>query len=239
MDHEKISKWLRFIITSSCIGMVTFDYILMIYNHGGTKYWKVERYVFSIFCFLVVLSKLQAFFMETHFNISKWKSSSVLPATSLSLIFLVGIMIFISSLFNWLYMRKKVLNKDKAKFKMTISFKTLYTIFGVQFLANGIIQTLIFLKGKILIFGNIINIIYHQERAVTTFTIHFTMWAAAHSLCLSVFSLQINKQKNTPRESSVRCLNHGSPKRKILMPKSSFWKGRQVGRLIFNLMTYM
>ena len=51
-------------------------------------------------------------------------------------------------MFNWIYLEKKAYKKDKAKFKITLSFKTLFTIFGVVFLLCGIIQSLLFLKGQ-------------------------------------------------------------------------------------------
>ena len=46
-----------------------------------------------------------------------------------------------------MYIQKKGLKKDKARFKITISFTTLYTISGVEFIIGGMIQGLIYLKG--------------------------------------------------------------------------------------------
>ena len=100
-------------------------------------------------CLVVVLSKFEAFFMDKQFNLSQWKTtSSFLPAFGISLGLILGLLIFISSIFNWIYFEKKSYKKDKAKFKITLSFKTLYTIFGVVFLLCGINQSLLFLKGE-------------------------------------------------------------------------------------------
>ena len=98
--------------------------------------------------FAVVLSKFEAFFMDQHFNLRRWKKSTFLPALSISLLLIIGLLIFLSSIVNRIYLKKKAYKKNKAKFKITVSFKTLYTIFGVVFLLCGTIQSLIFLKGE-------------------------------------------------------------------------------------------
>ena len=102
----------------------------------------------SLNFFGVVLSKFEAFFMDQHFNLRRWKKSTFLPALSISLLLIIGLLIFLSSIFNRIYLKKKAYKKNKAKFTITVSFKTLYTIFGVVFLLCGIIQSLIFLKGE-------------------------------------------------------------------------------------------
>ena len=86
--------------------------------------------------------------MDKNFNLSQWKTTSFLPAFGISLILILGLLIFISSLFNRIYLEKKAYKKDKTKFKITLSFKTLYTIFGLVFLLCGINQSLLFLKGE-------------------------------------------------------------------------------------------
>ena len=74
---------------------------------------------------------------------------SVLPATSISLKFIASFLIFISSSFNAVFFWNKESRKNKPKFKMTISFKTLYAIFALQLFVGGSIQTAIFLNGKL------------------------------------------------------------------------------------------
>ena len=119
--------------------------------------------------------------MDKQFNLSQWKTtSSFLPAFGISLGLILGLLIFISSIFNWIYFEKKSYKKDKAKFKITLSFKTLYTIFGVVFLLCGINQSLLFLKGEadlkdqtVLKF-NKETLLLSKERAVMTFYILFT-----------------------------------------------------------------
>lgn len=85
--------------------------------------------------------------MDTNFNLSLWKSSSILPAFSISLILILGLIIFISSPINWMYIQTKSRKTNKGKFKITVSFKTLYTISGAEFIIGGMIQCLIFYKG--------------------------------------------------------------------------------------------
>ena len=97
---------------------------------------------------LVVLTKFEAFFMDKHFNLRQWKTSTFLPTLGISLILTLSLLIILSSTFNRIYLEKKAYKKDKTKFTITVSFKTLYTIFGVVFLLCGIIQSLIFLKGE-------------------------------------------------------------------------------------------
>ena len=77
--------------------------------------------------FAVVLSKFEAFFMDSHFDLRQWKKSTFLPALSISLLMIIGLLIFLSSLFNWIYLKKKAYKKEKAKFKRTVSFKTLWS----------------------------------------------------------------------------------------------------------------
>ena len=110
------------------------------------NFWNKYLHPFLIFC-LVVLSKIEAFFMDTKFNLSLWKSSSLLPAFSISLIVILGLTIFISSPINWMYIQKKSKKTNNGKFKITVSFKTLYTIAGAEFIIGGMIQGLIFYKG--------------------------------------------------------------------------------------------
>ena len=86
--------------------------------------------------------------MDKHFNLGQWKTSTFLPTLGISLILTLGLLIFLSSIFNRIYLEKKAYKRDKTKFTITVSFKTLYTIFGVVFLLCGIIQSLIFLKGE-------------------------------------------------------------------------------------------
>ena len=93
------------------------------------------------------MSKLEAFFMDTEFNLSQWKSSSLLPTFSICFVLILALIIFLSSQFNLLYMQKRGLRKEKARFKLTISFTTLYTVSGTEFLIGGLIQGLIYLKG--------------------------------------------------------------------------------------------
>ena len=94
------------------------------------------------------MSKLEAFFTDSEFNLSQWKSSSLLPAFSICFILILALIIFLSSSFNlMMYIQKRGLKKDKARFKMTISFKTLFTISGTEFIIGGLIQGLIYLKG--------------------------------------------------------------------------------------------
>ena len=50
-----------------------------------------------------------------------------------------------------MYIQKRGLKKDKARFKMTISFKTLFTLSGTEFIIGGLIQGLIYLKGIMLL----------------------------------------------------------------------------------------
>ena len=148
-----------------------------------------------------MLSKFEAFFMDKHFNLSQWKTtSSFLPAFGISLILILGLLIFISSIFNRIYLEKKAYKKDKTKFKITLSFKTLYTIFGLVFLLCGINQSLLFLKGemdwKVLQF-NRGTLQFSKERAVMTFYILFTTLHLEPFWCLFVFFWQINKQNVT------------------------------------------
>ena len=86
--------------------------------------------------------------MDKHFNLSQWKTSTFLPTLGISLILTLSLLIILSSTFNRIYLEKKAYKQDKTKFKITVSFKTLYTIFGVVFLLCGIVQSLIFLKGE-------------------------------------------------------------------------------------------
>ena len=102
-----------------------------------------------ILLFLVVMSKLEAFFMDTKFNLSLWKSSVLLPAFSISFVLILGLIIFISYPINWMYIKKNSPKINKGKFKIPLSFKTLYTISGAEFLIAGMIQYLIYVKGKI------------------------------------------------------------------------------------------
>ena len=85
--------------------------------------------------------------MDTEFNLSQWKSSSLLPTFSICFVLILALIIFLSSQFNLLYMQKRGLRKEKARFKLTISFTTLYTISGTEFFIGGLIQGLIYLKG--------------------------------------------------------------------------------------------
>ena len=113
--------------------------------------------------------------MDQHFNLRQWKT--FLPAFGISLILVLGFLIFLSSIFNWIYLEKKAYKKDKAKFKITLSFKTLYTIFGVVFLLCGMIQSLLFLKGQgrfnISKFKNLF--LFAKERVVMIFYMLSTM----------------------------------------------------------------
>ena len=99
------------------------------------------------------MSKLEAFFMDTKFNISLWKSSVLLPAFSISFVLILGLIIFISYPINWLYIQKKSPKINKGKFIIPLSFKTLYTISGAEFLIGGMIQGLIYVKGMKNIFS--------------------------------------------------------------------------------------
>ena len=93
------------------------------------------------------MSKLEAFFTDSEFNLTQWKSTSLLPAFSICFILILALIIFLSSPLNLMYIQKRGLKKDKARFKMTISFKTLFTISGTEFIIGGLIQGLIYLKG--------------------------------------------------------------------------------------------
>ena len=84
--------------------------------------------------------------MDTKFNLNLWKSSSFLPAVAISLILILGVTIFITSPINLIYIQKKSRKTIKGKFKITFSFKTLYTISGAKFIMI-LIQCLIFYKG--------------------------------------------------------------------------------------------
>ena len=84
--------------------------------------------------------------MDTKFNLNLWKSSSFLPAIAISLILILGVIIFITSPINLIYIQKKSRKPVKGKFKITFSFKTLYTISGAKFIMI-MIQCLIFYKG--------------------------------------------------------------------------------------------
>ena len=87
--------------------------------------------------------------MDKNFNLRQWRTSSTfLPTLGISLILILGLLIILSSIFNRIYLKKKAYKRDKTKFTITVSFKTLYTIFGVVFLLCGIIQSLLFLKGE-------------------------------------------------------------------------------------------
>ena len=86
--------------------------------------------------------------MDKNFNLRKWRTSTFLPSLGISLILILGLLIILSSIFNRIYLEKKAYKRDKTKFKITVSFKTLYTIFGVVFLLCGTIQCLLFLKGE-------------------------------------------------------------------------------------------
>ena len=46
-----------------------------------------------------------------------------------------------------MYIQKKSKKTNNGKFKITVSFKTLYTIAGAEFIIGGMIQGLIFYKG--------------------------------------------------------------------------------------------
>ena len=95
------------------------------------------------------MSKLEAFFMDTKFNLSLWKSSVLLPKIGISFILILGLIIFISTPINWMYIQKNSPTISKGKFKIPLSFKTLYTISGAEFIIGGMIQCLIHVKGKL------------------------------------------------------------------------------------------
>ena len=156
MDHEKSSRWLKFLIAFGSLGVITLDEVN---NYGGMYVGGIEKESFRSMLptFCLVMSKLEAFFMDTEFNVSQWKASSLLPAFSICFILILALIIFLSSPFNLLYMQKRGLKKDKARFKLTISFTTLYTISGTEFFIGGLIQGLIYLKGRY-IFFNLKNI---------------------------------------------------------------------------------
>ena len=85
--------------------------------------------------------------MDTEFNLCLWKSTVLLPAFSISFVLILGILIFISSPINWMYIQKNSPIISRGKFKIPVSFKTLYTISGAEFLIGGMIQCLIYVKG--------------------------------------------------------------------------------------------
>ena len=72
-----------------------------------------------------------------------------LAITCISLKFITSFLIFISYPANAVFFWAKKSRKDKPKFKMTISFKTLYAIFALNLFVGGSIQTVIFLNGKL------------------------------------------------------------------------------------------
>ena len=151
MDHEKSSSWLKFLIASGSLGVIILDEVN---NYGGMYGWGLEKESFKSILptFCLVMSKLEAFFTDSEFNLSQWKSSSLLPAFSICFILILALIIFLSSSFNlMMYIQKRSLKKDKARFKMTMSFKTLFTLSGTEFIIGGLIQGLIYLKGIMLL----------------------------------------------------------------------------------------
>ena len=98
------SHWTRLIIMAVCNG------------------WGFEKDSFKIIIptFCLVMSKLEALFTDSEFNLSQWKSTSFLPAFSICFILILALIIFLSSPLNLMYIQKRGLKKDKARFKMTI-----------------------------------------------------------------------------------------------------------------------
>ena len=129
--------------------------------------------------------------MDTKFNISLWKSSVLLPAFSISFVLILGLIIFISYPINWLYIQKKSPKINKGKFIIPLSFKTLYTISGAEFLIGGMIQCLIYVKGIQNIFFWIETlIILGSSRYDTLFTQYNITFIQLVMLCCHLFTDQ-------------------------------------------------
>ena len=129
--------------------------------------------------------------MDTEFDLSLWKSSALLPAFSISFILILGILIFISSPINLMYIQKNSSIIKQGKFKIPVSFKTLYTISGAEFLIGGMIQSLIYVKGiKNIFFWINTLIILGSSRYDTLLTFYNITFIQLVMLCCHLFTDQ-------------------------------------------------
>ena len=85
-------------------------------------------------------------------------STVLVLTTTILLKFIASFLIIVSSLFNVVLFWNNESRNNAPKFKMTISFNTLYAIFALELFVGGSIQTAILLNGKLTHFCHFLKI---------------------------------------------------------------------------------